>query len=138
MVDICQEITLDANEALAKLAKIHNESVARQLQQAQSNELRSWMIRRKTVAALWVLGASYSQLGMLYGVTRPTIRDQVLKEITPTSKRVYSATTLKDRMSFDAVSWYREKLDANQDKVAAWSADQLVNWLLAEHPYTGD
>jgi hypothetical protein len=130
------EIAMDRSEALQKMAKLLAQGNARTTGQHVMG--RSWLETRRIYATLWLLGASYAQLSMLFGVARPTIRQGMLKELSFSSQRVHLPTGQKSRLSFDVVSWYLDRLREHPDKIVTMTPDDLVSWLLAEHPYQGD
>lgn len=126
---------MQRDDALSKLTELMQKS---KQPTGYEGELWSWMVKRKTATTLWLIGASYAQLSVLFSASRPTIRQWIVRETSADSTRFHRATSAKDRMSFDAVSWYLERLRENVDRVAATTADQLAVWVTTEYPYTGD
>lgn len=128
------EQTAAAEAALKRLAQIAAAAQSRNYE----SKLQSNLVRRRIMSALWLLGTSYRQLSVLYGITVQTIRNAVVKEIGMSAKRLHTPTTHTDRLSFEAVSWYYEKLNARPDVPGSMNPTQVVNWLLANHPFQGD
>lgn len=77
--------------------------------------------RKFFLAAAWVVGASYQQLGVLFSVRRQTMQDQV-ETVLPKHIRDNTPRLLSPPLQWELLQVMRDLWEANRD---AWGADPV-------------
>jgi hypothetical protein len=90
-------------------------------------------IRRRWLATMHLLGASFGQLAKSLGIQSTTVMRSVDKEL-PVATR--AAQRLSTSMSYEQLSWYTARYrDEIPNGIADRQPIQVAQWLLQFHPY---
>lgn len=130
------QLPLEVSTALAGLAakikaRIGDKTETQVVQQ-------SYFVRRRIMGTLHDLGASYTQIGNLYNLSRGSVFAAVMREIKAGAKRKHSPTGHADRLPFEQVVWYKSQLDLRPDIPATLGPEQAAEWVLTNCPYPDD
>lgn len=79
--------------------------------------------RQRCMAALWILGASWSQLAMLYEVSKPTVQQSAGRIMSPDKPR------LATKCTHERIAEYNTKYWEKADELVSLSLVELASWL---------
>lgn len=85
-------------------------------------------IRRNWLAAAWLLGASFRQLGHLHDVAPQTIMSSV-DRILPSPQRM-KMRLVQDRISPELISEYRAQFNRSLEVLTGMTPLEIAQWLL--------
>lgn len=94
---------------------------------------QQYLVRRRWLASMWLLGASTNKLADIEKVKQPTVIKLLDKEL-PRGTR--GAMRLSQELSFEALRWYTERYQENVGAGLYHKPPlQIAQWLSQSHPY---
>ena len=104
------------------------------LNKKYEKQQREYEKRRLWLATMWLLGASYRQLGAFEGVSHSSIVQSVNKVLPPGNRMLMRILT---QTTPEAIEWYHNVFFSPTD-LPYESPRTLASWLISTHPYPGD